>query len=153
MPFVRRSNFNGGAPPRHSDTAPVNRKNLYQMALEHQQLRESGGNVPPLMVKRNSWGPGLAEVVAFDPPVERWDAAKAPDFGHPKAFMLVKYRDSEPYALEEITSGNTLAYERVERPSWWRKGLKFPVTAPYGGKRMELHEDGSFAVVSKATAG
>ncbi len=129
--------------------ASRDRRNVYQMAIEEEQRATSGAAPSPFMVKRKSWGAGVAEVIAFDPPISTWGMTLSPHYGNPKVFMLVKYRDSEPYALEELTGADSFAYERIDCPGWWKKGLKYPLVSPYKGRRIALNEDGSLTIIGK----
>ena len=125
-------------------------QNIYQMVMD--SITPAPGGTEgwrhrgPVLVRRNSWRSGLAEIVGFDVAPEAWPADKAPYYGNPKVYALIKYRAGEPYALDELSSPGTFAYERLrDVPAWWRGGLNYPVVGHSRHQRIELAADGTLS--------
>lgn len=101
----------------------------------------------PVVIRRNSWRSGVAEVVGLELPPSEWPDDKAPYYGNPKVFVLVKYGSGSPYALEELSCAGTYGYRQLDGlPSWWRGGIRYPVAGYWKRRKLELLADGSFVL-------
>jgi hypothetical protein len=131
-----------------SNRCAMSSQNIYQMVIESLSPALPGAEPwrhgGPVIVRRNSWNTGVGEIVGFSVPPAAWPRDKAPYFGNPKVYALIKYSAGAPYTVELLSSPGTFGYERLQAaPPWWRAGLTYPVVGYSDYQRIELAADGS----------